>query len=187
MKFESSLFTSFEALLAKRDSANIVALLRPSGTDTVADLGAGYGYVASKVADQSKALIAIEPDRRRARHMHRTHPNLDCISAVGEAIPFRNSFFDKSYAKKSLHHTTDLDEALQELNRIMKPTGCLVIHELRPEGRWKLVDWVERKMRKTHMNFLTPDALKHRLEKVGFSVKFLENRATGYYLLAEKK
>jgi ubiquinone/menaquinone biosynthesis C-methylase UbiE len=170
LKFESSLFTLIEALLAKRDSETIVALLRPSGTDTVADLGAGYGYVASKVADQSKALIAIEPDRRRARHMHRTHPNLDCISAVGEAIPFRNSSFDKSYAKKSLHHMTDLDQALQELNRIMKPTGCLMIHELRPEGRWKLVAWVERKMRRTHMNFLTPDALKHRLEKAGFSV-----------------
>ena len=187
MKLESSLFTSIEVFLAKRDPVNIVVLLRPSGTDTVADLGAGYGYVASKVADQSKALIAIEPDRRRARHMHQTYPNLDCISAVGEAIPFRNSSFDKSYAKKSLHHTTDLDGALRELNRIMKPTGCLVIHELRPKGRWKLVAWVERKMRKTHMNFLTPDALKQRLEKVGFSVKFLENRATGYYLSAEKK
>ena len=187
MKFQSSLFTSIEVFLAKRDSVNLVALLRPSATDMVADLGAGYGYVASKVADQSNALIAIEPDRRRARHMHRTYPNLDCISAVGEAIPFRNSSFDKSYAKKSLHHTTDLDETLRELSRIMKPTGCLVIHELRPEGRWKLVAWVERKMRKTHMNFLTPDALKQRLERIGFSVKFLENRATGYYLSAEKK
>jgi ubiquinone/menaquinone biosynthesis C-methylase UbiE len=187
LKLGSSLFTSIEALLAKRDAANIVALLRLSGTETVADVGAGYGYVASKVADQSKTLIAIEPDRRRARHMHRTYQNFDCISAVGEAIPFRNSSFDKSYAKKSLHHTTNLDEALQELNRIMKPTGCLVIHELRPEGRWKLVAWFERKMRRTHMSFLTPDALKHRLEKAGFSVKFLENKATGYYVLAEKK
>ena len=187
MRLESSLLTSIEAWAAKRDSSYIVTLLRPVGTDTIADLGAGYGYIANKVADRSRALIAIEPDQKRARHMHRTYPNLDCILAVGEAIPFRDSSFQKSYAKKSLHHTTDIDKALQELNRIMTPTGSFVINELRPEGRWKLVDWVERKMRRVHMNFLMPDALKDRLEKAGFSVKYLENKAAGYYLIAEKK
>ncbi len=167
----------------------MVTLIKPTGTQTIVDLGAGYGYVASKVAEQSKTLIAIEPDRKKARHMHRAYPKLDCISAVGEAVPFRDSSFDKSYAKKSLHHTSDLDAALQELNRIIKPTGSLVIYEVRPEGRWKLVDWVDRKIWgpwRTHMNFLTPEAWKHRLEKVGFSVKFLENKASGYYLIAEK-
>ncbi len=130
--------------------------------------------------------MAVEPGQKRVLHMHRTYRTLDCVLAVGEAIPFRDASFEKSYAKKSLHHTTDMDKALQELNRILKPAGRLVVNELRPEGRWKIVDWIERKMRRVHINFLPPDAFKHRLENAGFSIQFLENKASGYYIIAEK-
>ncbi len=186
MGHESSFLSSIEAWAARRDSSYIVTLIKPMGNETIVDLGAGYGYVASKIAGQSKALVAVEPGQKRVLHMHRTYPKLDCILAVGEAVPFRDASFEESYAKKSLHHTTDLDKALQELNRILKPAGRLVLNELRPEGRWKIVDWVERKMRRARVNFLTPTALKQRLENAGFSIQFLENKASGYYLIAEK-
>ncbi len=186
MRFESSFLTSLEAWAAKRDSTHIVTLINPIGTDTIADLGAGYGYVANKVADQSKTLVAIEPDEKRARHMHRTYPKLDCVLAVCEAVPFRDSSFEKSYAKKSLHHVTDLERALHELNRILRPNGALVIQEPKPEGRWKLILWVERRIRGVHIDFLTPDTFKERLEKSGFSTKLLEHKSNGFYLKAEK-
>ena len=176
-----------EAWLAKRDSEYVLTLLNPLATDTVADLGAGYGYIASRVGNQTSSLIAIEPDPKKVRYTHQTYPSLDCILAVGEAIPCRDSSFEKSYAKKSLHHAMDIDKALQELNRIIKPAGCLVIQEPRPEGRWKLVEWVERRMRHAHMNFQSPDALEKRLEEAGFAVKFLENKPNGYYVMAEKR
>jgi len=81
---------------------------------------------------------------------------------------------------------TDVDQALGELNRILKPTGCLFVNELKPEGRWKIIDWIERKIRRVHVNFLTPNTLKQRLEKAGFSVTSLEDKAIGYYLVAKK-
>ncbi len=183
----SSLKSAVEAWLAKRDSNYIVTLLNPLAAETIADLGAGYGYISSEVSNRTKSLIAIEPDQKKTRHMHQRYPILDCIVAVGEAIPCRAVSFDKCYAKKSLHHAADIDGALKELNRIIKPTGRLVVQEPRPEGRWKIVEWVERRMRHAHMNFQTPDALKKKLEEAEFSVKSLENRANGYYLLAEKK
>jgi ubiquinone/menaquinone biosynthesis C-methylase UbiE len=155
-------------------------------TDVIVELGAGYGYVASNVANKFREVIAIEPAPKKVQHMHSTYPKLDCILAVGEAIPFRDSSFEKGYAKKSLHHMTDIDQAMGELNRILKPTGCLFVNELKPGGRWRIIDWIERKIRRVHVNFLTPDALKQRLEKVGFSVTSLEDKASGYYLVAKK-
>jgi len=101
----------------------------------IAELGAGYGYVASNIAKQSRGVIAVEPAQKRVQHMHRLYPKLDCILAVGEAIPFRDSSFEKGYAKKSLHHMTDIDQALRELNRILKPTGCLFVNELKAGGK----------------------------------------------------
>jgi len=152
----------------------------------ILELGAGYGYVAGNVANQSREVIAVEPAQKKVQHMHNTYPRLDCILAVGEAIPFRDSSFQKCYAKKSLHHMTDVDQAMGELNRIIKPTGYLFVNELKPGGRWKIIDWIERKIRNVHVNFLTPDALKQRLEKVGFSVTSREDKASGYYLVAKK-
>jgi len=46
--------------------------------------------------------------------------------------------------------------------------------------------WIERKIRRVHVNFLTPNTLKQRLEKAGFSVTSLEDKASGYYLVAKK-
>jgi len=152
----------------------------------IVELGAGYGYVASNVANKSREVVAIEPAPKKVQHMHSTYPKLDCILAVGEAIPFRDASFEKGYAKKSLHHMTDIDQAMGELNRILKPTGYLFVNELKPGGRWKIIDWIERKIRRVHVNFLTPDVLKQRLEKVGFSVTSLEDKASGYYLVAKK-
>ncbi len=186
MAHESSFLSSVEAWAARRDSSHIVTLLQPVSTETIVELGAGYGYIADRIAEQSKAVVAIEPGPKRVQHMHRAYPGLDCILAVGEAIPLRDASFEKSYAKKSLHHTTDLDRVLRELNRTLKPGGLLMINELRPEGRWKIVDWIERKMRKVYMNFLQPDALEKRLENAGFSIKSLESKASGYYLVAQR-
>ena len=106
----------------------------------ILELGAGYGYVAGNVANQSREVIAVEPAQKKVQHMHNTYPRLDCILAVGEAIPFRDCSFEKCYAKKSLHHMTDVDQAMGELNRIIKPTGYLFVNELKPGGRWKIID-----------------------------------------------
>jgi hypothetical protein len=62
----------------------------------------------------------------------------------------------------------------------------LVVNELRPEGRWKIVDWIERKLRRVQMNFLQPDALKQRLENAGYIIQPVESKASGYYLTAQK-
>lgn len=150
------------------------------------ELGAGYGYVANSVAARTRLLVTIDPDSKRVQHMHQVYSKLDCVVAVGEAIPIRNSVFEKAYAKKSIHHLTDLVQALRELNRILKPTGSLVVQELKSEGQWRFIDWIERKIRKVQVNFLAPEALATRLEEAGFSVKSLESKGAAYYLVGRK-
>lgn len=142
--------------------------------------------MASKIASRSKALVAIEPGKKRILHLHQAYPTLDCVLAVGEAVPLRDDSLEKAYAKKSLHHTTDLGGVLQELHRTLKQTGSLAVNELRPSGRWKIVDWIERKMRRVQVNFLEPAVLTQRLENAGFSIQFMESKPSGYYLTARK-
>lgn len=50
------------------------------------------------------------------------------ISGDAEALPFRNESFDLVYGCSVLHHL-DLEEALREVRRVLRPGGRLVFSE----------------------------------------------------------
>jgi len=130
--------------------------------------------------------LAVEPDSRKVRRMHSAYQRLDCILSVGEAVPFRDSFLDKVYMRKSFHHATDQRRVVKELYRILKPRGWLVIQEVNPDVQTGFVNWLERKLGSAHMNFLSPLEMKRILEDEGFSVNRLEYRKAAYFLRADK-
>lgn len=46
---------------------------------------------------------------------------------VEEDLPFKNDFFDVVYAGEVIEHLYDTDHFIQEINRILKTDGCLII------------------------------------------------------------
>jgi ubiquinone/menaquinone biosynthesis C-methylase UbiE len=187
LRFDPSfLISKIEARAASRDFESFVSHLQPRAVDWIIDVGAGNGWITSKVADRCGTVLAIQPDSKKAGHMQRCYPRVNCVLAVGEAIPIRSSFFEKAYARNSSHHLANQRQALRELYRILKPAGALLIHELNPKSRLKFIEWIERKISRSHVDFLTPDELKRFLEEEGFSIDFLENKAIRYYVLTSK-
>lgn len=103
--------------------------LRP-GTRAL-ELGCGTGVFLEQVArsgaeihglDLSEDLLA----RARARMTGASNVRLDCGNA--EAMPYPEGHFDAAYGSSVLHHL-DLDAALRELHRVLKPGGRLVFAE----------------------------------------------------------
>jgi arsenite methyltransferase len=180
------LISRIEAREAGKDLGILAALLEPHATDKIADLGAGFGWVTKNVADRCEQVLAIEPDRRKVRRMHSSYPSLDCIVSIGEATPFRSSFLDRVYMRRSFHHAADQRRVVKELYRILKPKGWVVIQEVNPEVQTGLVNWLERKLGSAHMNFLPPSQMKSLLGGEGLSVSRMEYRKAAYFVRAEK-
>jgi SAM-dependent methyltransferase len=98
------------------------------GDEQVLDIGAGPGTYFDLVVDHipDGRLVAGDLSFGMARKASR-HPNARCITnSDAQAMPFSTGTFDVVLANHMLYHVPDLDSALAEIRRVLKPTGCVV-------------------------------------------------------------
>jgi ubiquinone/menaquinone biosynthesis C-methylase UbiE len=125
-------------------------------------------------------VVAIEPDARYARRLERrateAHVPVEVVRGRAEAIPFPDGSFDHAVATLVLCSVENLDGALAEIRRVLRPGGSLVFLEhVRGEGRtarWqdRLTPIQRRVADNCHLNRDTPAAI----ERAGFRVDELE-------------
>ncbi len=116
---------------AVRTSALAKAYLHPSMT--VADVGAGTGFMAAGLAplvqqvhvlDGSPEMLAV------ARKNLAAFANVEYHTADGLALPLPDSSLDAAFANMYLHHCPDPLAALREMVRTLRPGGRLVITDM---------------------------------------------------------
>jgi ubiquinone/menaquinone biosynthesis C-methylase UbiE len=115
----------------------------------VLDVGCGKGrfarvlherYPLSQIAafDLAEAMLKFVPAGVSA-----------CAGSM-TALPFRSASFDCAYATESLEHAVDIDAAVAEMCRVVKPGGRIVIIDKNAEHWGKLATpswekWFDRK------------------------------------------
>lgn len=96
----------------------------------ILDLGAGTGAAAPLFGDRGVVALdpAIEMLSLNLAHLR--------VAAVGEALPFRGESFDGVFSAYVLRNLDSLARSLDEVARVLRPGGVLVVVELgRPVGR----------------------------------------------------
>ena len=94
----------------------------------ILDAGCGDGLLARILFKntEGKVITGIDHDPgelKKARSLGIYH---DLIACEITAIPFKNNTFDHVLSNSVLEHVTDIDQALAELARVLKPGGTLV-------------------------------------------------------------
>ncbi|HXY56597.1 MAG TPA: methyltransferase domain-containing protein [Nitrososphaerales archaeon] len=114
----------------------IIELLDPKRGERILDVGAGRGDKAAKILRSFPGtdVYAVDPNEKRIADAKRDHPALKSSVASAERLPFSDSYFDKAYSTMALHHFNDLDQALSEIVRVLKPGGSYVILEVEPRS-----------------------------------------------------
>ena len=113
------------------------------------DAGCGKGRFARVLVDQNPATKIVALDLALAMLAH-AQPPLAPVCGTLTQYPFKDNSFDFVYATESLEHAVDIDAAVAELTRVLKPGGKLVIIDKNAEhwGRFKTPaweQWFERK------------------------------------------
>lgn len=113
------------------------------------DAGCGKGRFARVLMDQNPSTKIVALDLALAMLAH-AQPPLAPVCGTLTQYPFRDNSFDFVYATESLEHAVDIDAAVAELTRVLKPGGKLVIIDKNAEhwGRFKTPaweQWFERK------------------------------------------
>ena len=94
----------------------------------VADLGCGTGWAIASLAEKhrDKEFIGIDPAVQMcATAVKRTEhlPNVEILEGSFEGIPLETDSVDYIYSTLAFHWCTDVDEAVAELRRVLKPGG----------------------------------------------------------------
>ena len=99
---------------------------RPFIKGTLLDFGCGDGQFLHRIsclADQASGVDVSEEAIKMARDHY---PDLD-FRVMGDLIPFPDQHFDTLVAIDVLEHLLDIETGLEEMNRVLKPDGYLLI------------------------------------------------------------
>lgn len=100
----------------------------------VLDAGCGKGRFARHVAAQHPEAVVVAFDLAEAMLRCVPPPSRPCGGTL-TALPFPDDCFDAAYATESLEHAVDVETAVAELCRVVRPGGTVVVIDKNVE-RW---------------------------------------------------
>ena len=121
------------------------------------DVGCGAGYAMQRAQeDTGSEAFGIDPDPmghgvgRQGSNFKVKAENIQ--KAFAEAIPFNDGMFDTAYSSHVLEHVNDEIKSLQEMSRVLKNNGVLIIGM--PTASMAAINWVTNAMFTTHHRFV---------------------------------
>ena len=101
-----------------------------SGARSVLDVGCGEGRFCRLLSARGLRTVGIDPAASLIRHAVQLHPDGDYRIAEAEALPFEDRSFDLVVAYLSLIDIADVQAAITEMERVLRPGGHLLIANL---------------------------------------------------------
>jgi len=100
---------------------------------TLLDIGCNRGQLLKSIRNENKKCklwgVDIEP-----RITSLKIDNCDFRICDVKKLPFENDYFDAIFALSTLEHVPDLDSAIKEISRILKPNGLVIMSS--PTETW---------------------------------------------------
>jgi len=158
----SELFTEAAALFS-------VLRLVPRGL-SVADIGTGTGGMLPYLAEVADHVVAVDISAemlRRARTKSDSLglSNVTFVQGDLAKLPIDNDSVDAAFAALVMHHAPRPLIALQEMARIVRPGGCVVVVDLVAHGH----EWLKEEQADIWLGF-TRDELQSHFENAGLEL-----------------
>ncbi len=121
------------------------------------DVGCGAGYAMQRAhEDLGCEVYGIDPDPmghgvgRIGSNFKINTENIQ--KAFAEKIPFEDKMFDTVYSSHVLEHVNDELKSLQEMSRVLKDDGVLIIGM--PTASMAVINWISNVMFTSHHRFV---------------------------------
>ncbi|QCB47958.1 class I SAM-dependent methyltransferase [Hydrogenophaga sp. PAMC20947] len=116
------------------DELDVLAELVPLQAQAIIELGCGAARLARGLLMRwpQCTVTGLEVDSvQHAKNLASPQDGLSFVAAGAQAVPFPDASFDLALMLKSLHHVpmADMDQALGEVARVLRPGGFLYVSE----------------------------------------------------------
>jgi ubiquinone/menaquinone biosynthesis C-methylase UbiE len=141
-KYDEWFTTPIGFLVKKYESDLLLHLLRPKPDEFILDAGCGTGIFTLDVLSLGTHVIGVDlslPMLSRGAQKTRGH-RFQAVLADISSLPFPENTFDKVVSVTALEFIEDAKRAMEELFRVTKKGGCIVVATLN-----SLSPWAERR------------------------------------------
>ncbi len=128
--YEQERGRGYHALVDDLEASIVAPLVRGK---VVLEVGCGTGLVLQRIARHARHAFGVDLSPGMAAKAHAR--GFDVVVGSATALPFADESFDVVCSFKVLAHVPDIDRALQELARVTRPGGHLVLEFYNP---WSL-------------------------------------------------
>jgi demethylmenaquinone methyltransferase / 2-methoxy-6-polyprenyl-1,4-benzoquinol methylase len=110
----------------KRD---LISWMNPSSNKKLIDVACGTGDLGKLFLDQTNTngkIFCIDPNKgmiSKGKQKLNSYKNINWIIAPAEKLPIKNNLFDYYTISFGLRNTKDINKALSEAYRVLKPGG----------------------------------------------------------------
>ena len=112
-------------------------IIKIGSEDKIADLGSGPGLFTKILEKKAKKTIAIDIERKMLKEFNlKSTNNITLIQANANKIPLKSNTLDIVYGITVLHEIIH-ESPLDELKRIMKPEGKLLMIDFKKDPNVK--------------------------------------------------
>lgn len=135
----------------------------------VVDIGCGEGYLTLEAARWARTIIGVDRsdevlERAQALAERRRVTNVRWKKGDLARLPLPDSSVDVALLSQTLHHARHPEDALDEVARVLRPDGRILILDLRDHDE----AWVRERLGDTHLGFSDRD-LTQLLASAGFA------------------
>jgi ubiquinone/menaquinone biosynthesis C-methylase UbiE len=158
------------------DLAQLARIVGGRQHSVALDLGCGGGHVSFLIAPQVQKAFAYDLSEPmveivRAEALRRGLNNLEAVQGSVERLPWPDQSFDLVTTRYSAHHWHDVDAALLEARRVLRPGGLMVVMDVVAPEHPLLDSWLQclELLRDTsHVRDYSVEEWQAKLESAGF-------------------
>jgi len=174
--------TCMLGMLGKNFRNVIITQVKFSNGAKVIDVGCGTGELAAHLKQDHEQLsvFGVDPDEKALsiakKRLSKKNIEVQLRKAYADLLPFPDNSFDIVFCTLTLHHldTEDKQKALEEMHRIAKPAGMLVVADFGEQEKERFKPWIFelREYLKDHIEGRIPEFINKRGFIIERTVKY---------------
>lgn len=155
------------------DNLGAVEFSRVQPGQSVLEVGAGTGNFLRHFEPVAERLVAVDVTQGMLEVARREHPAITAVAADGRKLPFASRSFDLVTSAQALHHVHQPMPFLQEMRRVVKPSGAVLIVDQVATERYEEItfrDQLEVLRDPSHAVTRAPSAFTIMVQAAGMSI-----------------
>jgi SAM-dependent methyltransferase len=142
----------------------------------ILDLGCSFGYFLNLCDEQGFETYGLDISRYAIKRAKMNTKSQVFLGDISRGVPFKNDRFDIITMFDTIEHLDNPRETLQEVHRVLKKKGLLVITTPNAKALGRIFrgnKWYGFED-KTHLSVFTPMGLSTMLSELGFEIVKIE-------------